>query len=84
MKKVAHFDYPTFNVMSSSEEYQTEISQLWSKEGANRIFRNHEDFTTWLNAPNPGLSGKAPINYIKSDIRKIADLLGRILYGVLS
>jgi uncharacterized protein (DUF2384 family) len=76
-------DYP-FKKRHVAEEFKSEFGQLWSKDGADRIFRTKEDFEMWLNAPNPGLLGNTPIQYIKSDIKKIADLLGRILYGVLA
>jgi hypothetical protein len=82
--KHSHLNYPRNSQMSSFGDFQTEIGELWTSNGADKIFRTKEDFTSWLNAPNPALAGAAPIQFIKSDIRKIADLLGRILYGVLA
>jgi hypothetical protein len=79
-----HFDHPANNVMPFSEQCRSEINELWAENGADKIFRNREDFTIWLNTPNPGLTNIAPRQFLKSDIKKIADLLGRILYGVLA
>lgn len=70
--------------MSPSKQFRSEITQLWTKEGADKIFRTEKDFVKWLNSPNPGLEGVAPIQFIRSDSKKIADLLGRILHGILA
>jgi len=70
--------------MSPSKQFRSEINQLWTREGADKIFQTQKDFIKWLNSPNPGLEGIAPIQFISSDIKKIADLLGRILHGVLA
>ncbi|MCE7072214.1 MULTISPECIES: MbcA/ParS/Xre antitoxin family protein [Dyadobacter] len=80
---LSHKDYNSGS-MSTAKKFRSEISQLWTKEGADKIFQNREDFVKWLDSPNPGLSGTAPIQYITSDIQKISDLLGRILHGILA
>lgn len=61
-----------------------EINFLWADAGAESIFRSKTDFIGWLATPNVSLAGKAPMQYLKSDIQVVANLLGRLLYGVLA
>jgi putative toxin-antitoxin system antitoxin component (TIGR02293 family) len=50
------------------------------------VFGNLEDARQWLNSPQFGLGGAAPLDYAKTEIgaREVENLLGRIKYGVYS
>jgi putative toxin-antitoxin system antitoxin component (TIGR02293 family) len=50
------------------------------------VFGNLEDARQWLNSPQFGLGGTAPLDYAKTEIgaREVENLLGRIEYGVYS
>jgi putative toxin-antitoxin system antitoxin component (TIGR02293 family) len=51
-----------------------------------KVFEDFESAKQWLNAPQFGLGGAAPLEYAKTEIgaRDVENLLGRIEYGVYS
>jgi len=61
-----------------------EIAFLWGEKGGNQIFRSIQDFNKWLQAPNIDLNGSPPFVYLKSNIEVVAQLLGRLIHGVMA
>ncbi len=53
---------------------------------AAKVLGNPEDAKRWLNSPQFGLGGAAPLDYAKTEVgaREVENLLGRIEYGVYS
>ncbi len=53
---------------------------------AMEVFESEENARRWLNSPQVGLGGEAPLDYARTEIgaREVEDLLGRIEYGVYS
>jgi putative toxin-antitoxin system antitoxin component (TIGR02293 family) len=51
-----------------------------------KVFEDFDSAKHWLNAPQFGLGGAAPLEYAKTEIgaRDVENLLGRIEYGVYS
>jgi putative toxin-antitoxin system antitoxin component (TIGR02293 family) len=50
------------------------------------VFGSRESALDWLRSPQFGLGGKIPLRYAETEVgaREVADLLGRIDYGVYS
>jgi putative toxin-antitoxin system antitoxin component (TIGR02293 family) len=52
---------------------------------AGEVFANQEKALHWLQAPNPSLAGKTPLEAARSDdgYQEVDDILTRIEHGVL-
>ena len=52
---------------------------------AGEVFANQEKALHWLQAPNPSLSGRAPLEVVVSEkgYQEVNDILTRIEHGVL-
>ena len=51
-----------------------------------QVFESEENARRWLNSPQFGLGGEAPLDYAQTEVgaREVEDLLGRIEHGVYS
>jgi putative toxin-antitoxin system antitoxin component (TIGR02293 family) len=56
-----------------------------SRVHAGGVFANQEKALHWLQAPNPSLEGKTPLEAAQTEhgYQAVEDILGRIEYGVL-
>ena len=53
-------------------------------EHAGSVFDNRQDAAEWLSAPNPSLSGRAPLSLLDTDAgaQEVDDVLTRLEFGV--
>ena len=51
-----------------------------------KVLGDRDEARQWLNSPQSGLGGAAPLDYAKTEVgaREVENLLGRIEYGVYS